>query len=68
MPKRAFERRSLELTAEQWAVLDNLAAQTNSLAPTGINAGKPTWRTLIRRVSDGEFALVVFDQETEVAE
>jgi hypothetical protein len=51
-----FERRSLELTPEQWAALEQLAAKTNSLAPTGPDAGRPSWRTLIRRIADHELS------------
>lgn len=53
-----FEGGYLKLTAEQWAHLTALAAATKSLAPTGTNAGQPSWRTLIKRIADGEFILV----------
>jgi hypothetical protein len=48
----AFDRRSLELTPEQWAVLDRIAAQTSSFAPSGPSAGQPSWRTLIERIAE----------------
>jgi len=56
MPKQ-FDRKSLELTAAQWAVLDALSAETNSVAPTGPNAKRPSWRTFIKRIADGDFTI-----------
>ena len=56
MPKE-FDQRSLKLTAQQWAVLESLAAQTGSAPPTGTNAGQPSWRTLIKRIADGDITL-----------
>lgn len=47
-----FERRSLELTPNQWQALDRLAASLGALAPTGPTAGQPSWRTLIRHIAD----------------
>ena len=61
MSARTFERRSLELTNEQWAVIEQLAAQTASLAPSGPTAKTPSWRTLIKRIADGDFLLIVAD-------
>ena len=52
MTAQQFQRRSLELTADQWAALERLAEQTASAAPTGPNAGQPSWRTLIKRIAD----------------
>ena len=48
----------LKLTDEQWEMLLQLAAATGSLAPTGTSAGQPSWRTLIKRIADGEFILL----------
>ena len=62
MSTRTFERRSLELTAEQWAVIEQLAAQTDSLAPGGPKAFSPSWRTLIKRIANGDFLLIVTDE------
>jgi hypothetical protein len=50
---RAFVRRSLELTPQQWQTLEQLAAQFGTTAPTGPAAGQPSWRTLIKRDSKG---------------
>ena len=44
------ERRSTTLAPEDWERLDNLAALTNSTATTGTQAGKPSWRALLRRI------------------
>jgi hypothetical protein len=56
MPKN-FQRRSLELTAAEWEVIESLAAATESTAPSGPNAGEPSWRTLIKRIADKEITL-----------
>lgn len=52
-----FERRSLLLTAEEWQALEDLAATHRTHPPTGVNAGRPSWRTLIKRIADGEIVL-----------
>ncbi len=52
-----FERRSLELTPAEWRALERLAADTASEAPTGPNAGRPSWRTLIKRIADNELTI-----------
>ena len=56
MPKQ-FTRRSLTLTPAQWAELDRLAVKTNSLAPSGPGAGKPSWRSLIKRIADHDITI-----------
>jgi hypothetical protein len=57
MTPKLFQRRSLELTAAEWEVIESLAAETESIAPSGPNAGKPSWRTLIKRIADKEITL-----------
>lgn len=57
-----FERRSLELTAEQWQSLDQLAAQFGATAPTGPAAGQPSWRTLIKQIAGREIELLTAPQ------
>jgi hypothetical protein len=57
MSPQNFERRSLELTPDEWGALDRLAAATSSQAPTGPNAGRPSWRTLIKRIADHELTI-----------
>ena len=54
MTPKLFQRRSLELTAAEWQTLEELAAATESIAPSGPNAGEPSWRTLIKRIADKE--------------
>ncbi len=56
MPQE-FERRSLKLTPAEWATLERLSAELNATAPTGPTAGEPAWRTLIKRIADGEITL-----------
>jgi multidrug efflux system outer membrane protein len=48
-------RKSLELTPEQWEHLDKLAAALDATAPTGSNAGKPSWRTMIKEIANDTF-------------
>lgn len=57
MDRQHFERRSLILTPEEWATLERLAETTDSRAPTGPNAGEPSWRTLIKRIADQEITI-----------
>jgi hypothetical protein len=53
MTTQQFQRRSLELTPDQWASLEALAEAVGSIAPTGPNAGQPSWRSLIKRLANG---------------
>jgi hypothetical protein len=57
MTPKLFQRRSLELTAAEWEVIESLAAETESIAPSGPNVGKPSWRTLLKRIADKEITL-----------
>lgn len=50
--------RPLDLTETAWRSLDRLAIETNSTATRGSRHGKPSWRALIRRLAEGELALV----------
>lgn len=54
---QTFIRKSLELTAEQWRELERLAESVQAHAPTGSAAGKPSWRTLIRLLADGQITI-----------
>lgn len=49
------EIRSLPLTADEWAHLDELAAALGAVATRQINTGRPSWRALIRRLAAGEY-------------
>ncbi len=57
MSPQNFERRSIELTPAEWRALERLAAETGSEAPTGPNAGRPSWRTLIKRIADNDLTI-----------
>ena len=48
------KRESIPLTPEQWAALERIAAETNSTADRGPTTGRPSWRSLLRRIADGE--------------
>jgi hypothetical protein len=52
-----LERRSIELTLDEWKMLESMAELTRSLTKAGPRAGSSSWRTLIRRLADGDFIL-----------
>lgn len=47
-------RISTEITREQLDNLNELAAQVGSVAERGPTTGEPSWRTLLRQISEGE--------------
>ncbi len=61
MPEKKMERRSLQLTGEEWQKLEEMAEKLNILAPTSANVGNPSWRSMIKAVAKGD--LVIFDAE-----
>ena len=52
--------KSITLTETQWANLDRLAINTESLSTGGPRAtvGQPSWRAMIRRIAEGELFVV----------
>jgi hypothetical protein len=52
-----FKRKSLELTVEQWQVLEEIAAQLKTCPPSGPTAGQPSWRSLFKEVADRELVI-----------
>lgn len=58
MTTRQFQRRSLELTPDQWANLEALAEAIGSIAPTGPNAGMTSWRSLIKCIANGDITIL----------
>jgi len=54
---------SLKLTREQWRRLQEIAAELNTVAPTGQRAKRPSWRTLIKDIANG--AIICTRKETE---
>ena len=46
-----FERRSLQMTKDEWESLENLAKRLETLAPTGTHVGLPSWRSLMKRIA-----------------
>lgn len=62
--KIQFRRQTLELTDAQWHNLERIAQASGSLAPTGSNAGKPSWRTLMKRIADGDLKVSRRQPET----
>jgi hypothetical protein len=61
--KDSTVRNSLLLTPEGWTRLEAIAADLGSIAPSGSNAGQPSWRTLIKAIADG--SLTVTRKESE---
>lgn len=49
-----FERRSLQLTVEQWQALAATSRALGLRSEGGARVGTPSWRTLLRLVADGE--------------
>ncbi|HFQ94498.1 MAG TPA: hypothetical protein ENK32_10840 [Anaerolineae bacterium] len=60
------EMRCIGLSAEAWIALEELAEATESIARTGRNVGKPSWRALIRRIADGELQILQPEPETKI--
>ena len=52
------ELRCLELPLDSWKALEDLAESTGSLAKGGPYTGKPSWRTLIRRIANGGLKVI----------
>jgi hypothetical protein len=66
MPKsRNFVRRSIDLTAKQWRRLEALAIEHNSLAVTGSRAKQPSWRALLKEITDGTLTIIRKDSDRE---
>jgi len=57
-------RKSLPLTQEEWENLEELAQKLQVLSPTGPSFGKPSWRSLIKAIANGD--LLVVSQETTI--
>jgi hypothetical protein len=58
MPPREVERRSLELTPQEWAHLEALAERFDTCPPSGVTAGQPSWRSLVKELARGQLTLV----------
>jgi hypothetical protein len=61
-----FERRSLQLTHEEWRRLEYLAEAHDTKAPAGPTTGEPSWRTLIKAIAKGDL-MVSRSEEAEVS-
>jgi hypothetical protein len=53
-----FERRSLQLTLEQWQALEQLAEDLGVRSEGGERIGTPSWRTMVRLVAVGALRVV----------
>jgi len=63
MKSKTFIRKSLKLTDPQWAALEQIAAETGSLARAGPRTGEPSWRRLLGRIAGGELRVVVVKKD-----
>ena len=54
----AGPRRSLKMSPENWAVIDDLAVDMNAKARTGSRAGLPSWRSLLYQIATGKLVVV----------
>jgi hypothetical protein len=49
-------RKTIDLRADQFARLTQIAERCNARASTGPTAGKPSWRALLRDIAAGRIA------------
>jgi hypothetical protein len=59
------ELRCLELPTDSWKSLEDLAENTASFAKSGPHTGQSSWRTLIRRIADGELKILREEKDAE---
>ncbi|HUW15232.1 MAG TPA: hypothetical protein VM537_36295 [Anaerolineae bacterium] len=57
------ERRSLELSGNEWKHLEALARTFDTCPPSGPTAGHPSWRSLIKEVSRGELEIISWNPD-----
>lgn len=48
---------AVRLTKDEERELNAWAERTNSIAQFGTNAGRPSWRTMLRRLARGELTI-----------
>jgi len=51
---RNWTRQSIQLRDSEWQLLQQVAADSNSLAEAGDSIGSASWRTMLRRIALGE--------------
>lgn len=58
-------RRSLPLTADNWQAIDEIAqAYGEAMVPArGPNSDTPSWRTMIRKIAEGEYVILPAPEE-----
>lgn len=66
--RRAVDRRSIKLLLYQWIALDQIAHSTGSKCLTGVRKGNRSWRSLLRRIAEGELIVIprAIAQEAEI--
>lgn len=57
-PRKNARLTSVRLKQSEVESLTAIAAKTESIAATSVNAGKPSWRTLIKRIAHGELKVI----------
>jgi len=52
------ERKSLELTPQHFARLDELAAEFELTPGVGPTPNRPSWRILVRKIATGDIVII----------
>ena len=52
------ERRSHKMSEENWAAIDDIAADLSVTAKTGSRAGLPSWRSLLYQIATGKLVIM----------
>lgn len=53
-----YEQRIVSMTTEQWAALEAMAVQTQSIAKRGPHKGQPSWQRIFERIAAGELVVI----------
>jgi hypothetical protein len=52
-----YQRRTIDLHEQHWAMLDALAEALDACPEGGANRGRPSWRALLRLIAEGHYLL-----------
>jgi hypothetical protein len=53
-----YQRRTIDLNEDHWALLDALAEELNACPDGGPERGRPSWRALMRLIAEGHYHIV----------
>ena len=60
--RKIYKRKPLSLRDDQWDNLDKLAFRLHAYSRSGVNRGKPSWRTLIAMIAENAPQIIgIFD-------